>query len=581
MSRDQQKFLDSINSTATREIIRVNMTRTWRVHFSNFCLQVSYDKILTNEFIVSMEDMKHRVKQAEEEHRNVRRKRLEFPTTEPENEINVPDVIIPDIIYSDPNEMSRMQIKQYDHTISVQSTSMAFPHPNYDHADDKDDFWIGIFDVDYEFQDETVQSENEEGFSKFNKKATKNNNSKSVNEPHSSEYTLSNSAYPCNSSNIFGSYSGSGSYLERVMTFIQSENLPFDYADVWVPCVSSSEHSVCLHSSNDERSNDLITLIHAGDAVRSDLSAEKLSFLNQFGVFSKTHSNQRGSGLARRVYSSGNTVWEHKPSLFSCRNESLSLEIETAVAIPVKNSTMSMMVVVLHSFDHIDEDTNIIEKIIPFIQQADLRPKWSLYIDVPDGQSQFAHTRSDSFKMNERRDSSMHSSFSNSSELTNNSVTSAQLTALDAITLANLLAEYMPVEEGITGIPSSVSMNPLSTFISLRLLLLRYPVGCSAKDQILLDTLKKKYDSYMKNSMGKEAVARQLVRDWMHLKTNGCSSVGNDVVRVNYSVDRQDENPQTPDGVIMSSNRHPFTYPILNLPPAVSSDFEKLERTIF
>ncbi len=76
LSSLQEKFLQSVTSEPTQLELRFNLTKQWRTHFSNLCVQVGYPYLEVREWVASLEEMERRVSNAEEVVRKVRRKRM-------------------------------------------------------------------------------------------------------------------------------------------------------------------------------------------------------------------------------------------------------------------------------------------------------------------------------------------------------------------------------------------------------------------------------------------------------------------------------------------------------------------------
>jgi len=571
----------------------------WRIHFSNFCLQASYDKLSTKDWNASLEDMKERVKNAEEEYRCTKRmkkednknsltttKEISNPTARPENVYSLPNVAdthtnaavddfpIHPASMSYPMDDSIVSMTASDYKdlkptkkVRVKSQCSTLENmPIYQH-DEKDDFWIGIFDLDDDHGEEVNQKYNEDKSVESSSDTTKNSSSLcSETQAHPSDQNKRDKFLL--STYKFEDTVSTEHYLERFMNYVETENFPFHYCDAWVPCVSTNDHLVCLNSEQESTCTDSLTLVHAGDFKRKCIPSEEDLFLRRYSAHSKTLSFDVGQGLPGRVYSTGNAIWEHRirdtdPNVLSDKKDDHSLGIETVVGLSVKSSKVGLMVVVLHSLDHVDENPRIIEKLTAFLHRFDPQPTWALDITL----SEKSH--------NQR--TSTESSYSSSNKCFESNNQRAQITAVEAVTLANLLAEYMPVDKANTVISSPTSMSPLSTFISLRLLLLRYPVSCSEADKALLFILMESYNGYKKTNMENSNIAHQLVRDWTHLKSNGSSYWGGDVMHLSTSF-IFDTNPQSPDNMQSAPMKKPCAIPIRNLPPSVSSDFEKFKR---
>jgi hypothetical protein len=404
------------------------------------------------------------------------------------------------------------------------------PGPGPENNDDDDDFSIGIFDLD-DFVSST---------------------------PH---------PYLHDNSDDDASTSSHGSpFMSRIITYIQQEDLPFHYIDVWVPCLTSTEQAVSLTTpfATDQKSsaNNPVRLIHAGDSKRSDLTPLAIMQFNEFGIYSKNYSFDCGAGMPGRVYSTSSWTWQENvqdttPQQFERKGGARMCNIRTAVGIPIRSSKIGHIVVGLYSLWDVKEDATIANKLMTEFQQHDPQPKWSLFIDVlpkvatigqgptSGGSKTYSQENcSEDVQFNGKKMRLNDTSFcaqsiaSQTSDLTS---TASQikrpegyLTESEAAAIANILAEHMPMQENTSA--------SLSSFISLRLMLLRYPNGC-ADDEKKLFLIKMSYDGYRKVHKSQATIANLLVRDWDHLN----ASTATDTCREN-------------NGGVMSPWGHPMTF---------------------
>jgi hypothetical protein len=76
LSSLQEKFLQSISTEASQLELKFNITKQWRTHFSNLCLQVGYENLDARDWIASLEELERRATIAEENIRKIRQKRM-------------------------------------------------------------------------------------------------------------------------------------------------------------------------------------------------------------------------------------------------------------------------------------------------------------------------------------------------------------------------------------------------------------------------------------------------------------------------------------------------------------------------
>ena len=217
--------------------------------------------------------------------------------------------------------------------------------------------------------------------------------------------------------------------------------------------------------------------------------------------------------------------------------------IQTAVGIPVECSYLGCVVVGLYSIYELNEDREIACRLIMKCQQIDPKPKWTLFMDSPTPIGSNANknvSRTSLPECQESRAATCAASVSShGSDLTSTmslSKDGGELSESDANIFANLLAAYMPVAGKSS---STMTSTPLSDFIALRLLLLRYPSGCTEHQKNCLAILKRSYEGYVKVNMPNPDIANMLVKDWVHMNTDDSSTNspwGLSISHVNYSV---------------------------------------------
>ena len=76
LSTLQEKFLASVTSETTQLELRFNLTKQWRTHFSNLCIQVGYPYLEARDWVASLEEMERRESSVEEMIRKARRQRM-------------------------------------------------------------------------------------------------------------------------------------------------------------------------------------------------------------------------------------------------------------------------------------------------------------------------------------------------------------------------------------------------------------------------------------------------------------------------------------------------------------------------
>ena len=202
------------------------------------------------------------------------------------------------------------------------------------------------------------------------------------------------------------SYASSSPYLHKIMAFVQTHNVPFEYIDVWVPSFvpdsssddqqSQSEHSggggggggtdggkqqqsqesgekqskcrLCFAGSivaNQEVVGDAM-LGHSSRAI--PLSPDDHFNLSAFGEYSESFSFDVGCGLPGRVYHMGVPTWEqsvHNAPLhhFERVGGAQQWGIRTVVGIPVPSPNVGRIVVVLYSRHDRSKDHDLVIRV--------------------------------------------------------------------------------------------------------------------------------------------------------------------------------------------------------------------------
>lgn len=78
LSKLQDNFLSSIPSEFIRLVLKINLTKQWRSHFYNICLQVGYKLLQDDKWTASLDEIEVRAKKAEENIRRLRRRKMGF-----------------------------------------------------------------------------------------------------------------------------------------------------------------------------------------------------------------------------------------------------------------------------------------------------------------------------------------------------------------------------------------------------------------------------------------------------------------------------------------------------------------------
>jgi hypothetical protein len=336
-----------------------------------------------------------------------------------------------------------------------------------------------------------------------------------------------------------------GPFLDAIIHYMETFNLPFQHADLWVPSFSPREGSGVLSKAVD---TERLRLYHAGHASRGDLDDDTAYKLHEFGVYSDNFSFEPGHGLPGRVYATGKISWEQgvqnkDPKIFERAGGAKVYGIKTAVGFPLDTPLVGRIVVAMYSCEMVPENTKVAQDCAAELVKYSPQPQWKLVLDtgltIDEDQ---ATTDNDAYQQLSSDMSNpqyglaspvMYTAephvepptsfagkctppWNNTSlvEQTGPPIGSVTPTSdQDEKELVSLLGQNMPMSDN-----SSTNHN-LSDFMSLRLLLLRAPGKRSTEEFELIEILKSSYKSYAKNgNRSSKNLADLIVKDWICLK---------------------------------------------------------------
>lgn len=473
LSAAQDSYLASITSDSTRSILHFNLQWVWRLNFSNLCLQVGYESLDSKEWLLSLEEMEKKVSCASETFRQVRRRKMEVALRQDFLQDTLDGVYLVNKSGSasaftthgctKPNIPSKVSFCSSSIASDDTPSTIAIPQSQFlseisplHHESLNDDMSISFMSI---FDDDELHSP-----------------AKSLNEYTNAEKSP---------------------FISRIVHFIEEKNFPFHYVDIWVPCCSPGEEEF----PGNPRSLKSMRLVHGGDGIMHQLvNDDTVTQLLEFGVYSRKFSFGYGAGMPGRVYASEKTVWEEIKGSTEQQFQRITgaqvFGVQTVVGIAIPSTTSHQVVVGLYSLNKISHDTSLIDECKEAFQYFDPKPKWSLMIDclstsgtgghIPDHESSHAmHSKQDStiLKIDQKQ--------------------------IEQMTL--LLAEHMPVHSNSD---DSRRRKEQDAFISLRLLLLRSPSGCSNEELEALKLLIKSYEGYCKVKRNSCHIAWLLIKDW-------------------------------------------------------------------
>lgn len=543
LSSLESKFLESVSSEPTRLELRFNMTKMWRSHFSNLCLQVGSTLLNASDWISSLETMECRAAQAEESIRKSRRRRMGLAL---KNDVRAAVVSSTESgVFFSGMPMKKMESSKVTRADSMLSTSnlvsadgSAVENPHG--PGDAESLCETDFGSEADFINEMLDGKGQtEDFSKI------------LDDFVTGEPFFQPSNHLRNSA---------GPFLEEIVAFVEAHNLPFQHVDIWVP-----SYTVQGRGQPDE-----LRLCHAGHATRSDLDSSLFCQLFEYGEYSTKFSFAPGAGLPGRVYSTNRFSWERHidqadPSLFKRAGGAKIYGVQTGFGFPLKTNAIGKIVLSMYSTSDVAEDPTVIKCCLENIGQYVPEPKWKLVVEMSDSEknssssdlvlttpafdsSSLIHYQHDSSEVNSqllsvsplgaseqrsvlkqsprlfpvqsnalnmRKTSSASMSSHASSELPTDPVEEEHF-------IATLLGYHMPLAEVPSARePESSSVAPslmLPHFMSLRLLLLRAEARRSSRDNELIDVVKKSFRGYSKDQRRTDKdLAFLLVKDWQYL----------------------------------------------------------------
>ena len=530
----QDRFLSSIPSEATRLELKFNLAKQWRTHFSNLCLQVEYPYLEAKDWFASLEEMEARATRAEDAVRRVRRRRMGMALqTDGGNSAN-PSVFIggvkadtaasqpnfADIVTSAPTtdkvrtisaSGEETESKDYDDSFGFLNGSGGSLSPDANNNGTRSrsrtlsvDLFansrLRSFSDDFDAVLDTLMDDEPPAAAPIENTSSGNNSGK--------EGPSSHSCSP---------------FLDAIVMYMETHNLPFQHADLWVPSYTPEEGR---EDSFKGEGGERVRLFHAGHASRGDLDGGLAYKLHEFGVYSDHFSFEPGHGLPGRVYTSGEISWEcgiqqKDPKIFERVGGAKVYGVKTAVGIPLNTALVGRIVVAMYSCDNVPENMAVARDCAAELAKYSPEPKWKLCIDMDS-----------SLRGLPKVHTPMHQGISgpieNADSFTLSPINSKDTTAdwdsagtscdyrslggadTEELQLVSLLGEHMP-----TGNDASVQL-----FMSTRLLLLRPADKRTRQENEMIDILKNSFRSYSKDSRrdGKE-LARLLVKDWECLQS--------------------------------------------------------------
>lgn len=635
VSEAQQQFLDSVPSQVTRLILKFNISRIWRLHFSNLCLQTGYESLMGEDWLQSLEDFDKRVSDAESIVRRYRRERLikalrsdsfqdSIEGVYIANNPNIPGVTakkgLPRIssgvalstLHSHlPNATAATTATAADTTTPKEMTAL-IKSPNQPGQQNQNNATyvteesfildetakkpaVGQeFDANEIPRDLTITTIKLKDPSEMSKRGSDNF---SIDFLDDLDGSLSGETY-LSLKDTRQSFRKKNIFLSQIMCFLESQNLPIHYVDCWVPSDHIPDEQ---RQSSGQHANQFQLprrLVHAGDDLRSDLSSITEYQLHEFGVYSKKFSFDPGAGLPGRCYSSMTYSWENNiqhasPEHFKRLGGARYAGIMTAIGLPVQYPKVGIIVIGLYSLMNVNFNSQILQLCSEEFKKFNPEARWNLSLDISSNESaNFSERRSSAGDLSNQESSTsgfqtdyaLKDSPANNSA--NNSKDSESVSSTDSVTqdqvmeIANLLAEHIPsVQE---------AHNKSDIIRSLRMQLLNFPDNIPKSALNKFKILWRSYKSYCNVQRKKGDIVKLIISDWEFMSKDYDQTStpwgSNGMTHVNYSVKESNQaiNMVTPMSIGLPNhdyNNNGMTSKVLsanimNFPPALGGSIE-------
>jgi len=420
IQRAQTLFLKTITPEWVRMELQFNISRMWRTHLANFCIQIGYLHLDTKNWFASLVEAESISSSSDDSNIQEKRKRMRLALCADAN------VAVSNVQYGNEDVASRGNVKVEDVSQSEQDDNGVF---------------VGGFPVkrfsgmnlksmtEEESTDPQVNRHKEraDSFASFSGSVQ----SKERHLSFSLEPFLVGDAAAMKHSASFGSIAElfedtgrresisdnaevstaiddaidslfesskpeyKGKFLESMSKFLSNNDAPFQHVDLWVPMDVGGSASVTATSSTKVngviyggQQETTIRLSHAGFITTRSSKTPHMNAhrLNEFGLYSQNFSFSPGHGLPGRVYNSRRPHWQSGLSSlgveqFARVGGASIYGVNTAFGLPIM-TPVGLMVAVLYSTENFERDAVWEQKCIEFCKTLQPEPRWKLAIDV-------------------------------------------------------------------------------------------------------------------------------------------------------------------------------------------------------
>ncbi|KAL7497599.1 hypothetical protein ACHAWT_005902 [Skeletonema menzelii] len=412
IQRAQSLFLKTITPEWVRMELQFNISRMWRTHLANFCIQIGYLHLETKEWFSSLVEADYISTSSKDSSIEEKRKRMRLALCADAN-VAVSNIKYgnEDVVSTNAKVENGSQSEQDDNGVFV----AGFPVKRLSEMNLK----AMAEEKSADPQAANRQKERADSFFSFSSVQSKERQPSFSLEPfqdgdstsmkHSSSFASIaelledsgnaevNTAIDDAIDSLFEASKPEykGKFLETISDFLTNTNAPFQHVDLWVPMDVGGSASVTATSSTKVngviyggRQETTIRLSHAGFITpRSTKTPHTVAHrLNEFGLYSQNFSFSPGHGLPGRVYISCRPLWQSGLSSlgveqFARVGGASIYGVNTALGLPIM-TPVGTMVAIFYSTENFPRNAVWEQKCIEFCKTLQPEPRWKLVIDV-------------------------------------------------------------------------------------------------------------------------------------------------------------------------------------------------------
>ena len=555
LSSLEAKFLSSITSEPSRLELSFNLTRLWRSHLSNLCVQLGSSLLDGTDWIVSLEQMEQRATLAEETIRKARRKRMGLALR---NDVKSgkDGVFFSGVPVQRPEKPTPKRSHSFDNRRSGSGGASLTDVSSTAHSEENSEF-------DFIQDRRDLEAEHPPQVEDYARILDDLVNGPGMTEGAAAKHLKNN----C------------GPFLEAIISYAEANYLPFQHVDVWVP-------SYTKNGGEEE-----LRLFHAGFATRTDLDSALFGQMNEYGEYSTKFSFASGVGLPGRVFATAGVRWERgcheaDPKYFERAGGAKIYGVKTGFGFPLTTKVIGRIVLCFYSVDDVPEDPELASKCCAELSRLCPEPKWKLVVDMaPSGETPLSGLKpaAKAPVVHYHHSAAPAHGRSDDMSVQSNSTRQSQSQSIDEDALldqriASLLGDHMPLSElPAPGESTNSAMTPsllVPHFMSLRLLLLRSNDRRSPEENDMIDVIRQSFRGYTRDGRRSEKeLAHLIVKDWQYLRSTATPKpkkvlkrVASDVSAASYHSQFLEPTPLAPP---LPSTTTVDTYQshVMDLPP--------------